>query len=111
MPSASLTVPGFNNGNPLPLLNFAFTPALRSLGGGRSGRMADWAGSFEVESPALAESLDDHLAHTFEEGHSAVSEIAEHSDEGRFHYGGVALRHRGGAKFTFDAASRERLQP
>ncbi|MBV9862565.1 MAG: hypothetical protein JO267_10505 [Alphaproteobacteria bacterium] len=104
--TASLIVPGFNQGRPITLLNFTVAPGMRAIGGGRTGRLADWSGSFEVESRELAESLDDHLGHTFEEGHSAVSQITESANGSRSIYEEVALRYRGGARFTFAASSR-----
>ena len=107
MSQSRLIVPGFNGGNPLPLAEYELSSGMR--GAGRGGRVADWSGQFAVATPALAQELDDHLEHTFEEGQSAVSEIAEDGPDGRFRLGGVALRYRGGARFTFDAFSRVRV--
>ncbi len=109
MTQGRLIVPGFNGGNPLMLTGFELSPGMRAAGGGRGGRVADWSGHLAVESPALAEELNDHIEHTFEEGHSAVSEIIEDGPDGRFRLEGVALRYRGGAKFAFDAFSRNRV--
>jgi hypothetical protein len=105
--TSRLIVPGFNGGNPMPLLYFEYAPVMRSAGGGRAGMLADWSGRFDVESEALGQDLTDHLEHTFEEGQSAVSEIIEEVPEGPFRFDGVALRHRGGVRFTFDAFSRK----
>ena len=107
MPQAHLIVPGFNGGNPVALAEYALSSGMR--GAGRGGRVAGWSGQFAVASPALAQELDDHLEHTFEEGQSAVSEIAEDGPDGRFRLGGVALRYRGGVRFAFDAFSRVRV--
>jgi hypothetical protein len=109
MPQARLTVPGFNEGKPLPLLDYALASGLRAAGGGRTGRLADWSGEFAVEDPELATAINDHIEHNFEEGHSAVSEIVEDGPDSQFKLEGVALRHRGGAKFGFDAFSRIRI--
>jgi hypothetical protein len=105
---ASLIVPGFNGGNPIALTEFDFSASLRSVAG-RSGRLADWTGQFALPSDAMAAALNEHLDHTFEEGHSAVSEIIEAADGARFKFDGVALRHRGGARYAFTAHSRDRL--
>jgi len=106
--TAGLIVPGFNGGNPLILANFVVSPAMRSIGGGRTGRLADWSGSFSLDSVSLAQSLDDHLTHTFEEGHSAVSEIVEQMDGERYTFEGVSIRYSGGTNFTFRAFARNR---
>lgn len=109
MPQARLTVPGFNEGKPLPLVDYALASGLRAAGGGRTGRLADWSGQFAVETPELAAAINDHIENNFEEGHSAVSEMVEDGADGQFKLEGVALRHRGGVKFGFDAFSRIRI--
>jgi hypothetical protein len=109
MTQGSLIVPGFNGGKPLLLVEFALSPGMRAAGGGRVGRLADWSGQFTLASPVLAQELDDHIAHNFEEGHSAVAEIVEDGPDGQFKLEGVAVRHRGGTKFSFDAFTRTRI--
>lgn len=109
MPQARLIVPGFNEGKPLLLLDYELAPGMRAAGGGRAGRVADWSGNFAVDNQALAEELDNHIAHNFEEGHSAVGQIIEEGPEGPFELNGVAPRHRGGTKFGFTAFSRSRI--
>jgi len=102
-----LIVPGFNGGNPMKLLNFDSSPVMRAAGGGRAGRLADWSGRFDLESEALAQDLNDHLEHSWEEGESAVSEIIEEVSPAAFRFEGVAVRYRGGTRFSFDAFSRK----
>jgi len=80
---------------------------MRAAGGGRAGRLADWSGRFEVESEAVAQDLTEHIEHTFEEGHSAISEIIEEAPDAIFRFEGVAVRHRAGAQFAFNAFSRK----
>ena len=109
MKLATLTVPGFNGGDPLPLAGFEVGSGFRTPGGGRTGRLADWSGRFELDDAALAKALADHLDRTFEEGHSGVAEITETGPDGIFRFEGVAVRHRGGTKFAFDAFARSRL--
>jgi hypothetical protein len=106
MSRATLIVPGFNGGDPVKLVRFEVSSALRAPGGGRTGRLADWSGRFDLEDASLAQELADHLDRTFEEGHSGVAEISGDDPGDRFE--GVALRHRGGVKFAFDAFSRNR---
>jgi hypothetical protein len=108
MSQSRLIVPGFNGGHPMPLAEFELSPGMRRAGGGRSGRLADWSGHLSVADQALAEELNDHLEHNFEEGQSTVNEIIEDAPDGSFKLEGVALRYRGGAKFGFDAFSRSR---
>jgi hypothetical protein len=54
----------------------------------------------------LAEALADHLDRSFEEGHSGVAEIVAEGTDGASRFTGVAVRHRGGGKFAFDAFAR-----
>jgi hypothetical protein len=103
-----LTVPGFNGGDPIALAEFEVSSGLRATGGGRTGRIAGWTGRFELVDAALAPSLADHLDRTFEEGHTGVAELVEDGPDGRFRFDGVAVRHRGGVKFAFDAFARVR---
>jgi hypothetical protein len=105
--TSRLIVPGFNGGNSVKLLNFACSPVMRLAGGGRAGRLADWSGRFDLESEALAQDLNDHLEHPWEEGESAVSEIIEEVPPAAFRFEGVAVRYRGGTRFSFDAFSRK----
>jgi hypothetical protein len=105
--TSRLIVPGFNGGNPMTLRNLEWSPVMRTAGGGRPGRRADWSGRFDLESEALAQNLNDHLEHTFEEGQSAISEIIEDVSDAAFRFDGVAVRHRGGVRFTFDAFTRK----
>jgi hypothetical protein len=60
-----------------------------------------------LESEALAQDLNDHLEHPLEEGESAVSEIIEEVPPAAFRFEGVAVRYRGGTRFSFDAFSRK----
>jgi len=105
--TSHLIVPGFNGGKPMTLLNFDCSPVMRAAGGGRAGRLADWSGRFDLESEALARDLNDHLEHPLEEGESAVSEIIEEVPPAAFRFEGVAVRYRGGTRFSFDAFSRK----
>ncbi len=104
MSDATLTVPGFNGGKAIRLVGFEVSSALRLRGGG-GGRVADWAGRFDIEGPALAKELSEHLDRTFEEGHTGIAEIVGDDADGSFRLEGVAARHRGGLKFAFDAFS------
>ena len=88
--TSHLIVPGFNGGNPMKLLNFDCSPVMRAAGGG-----------------PLARDLDDHLEHPLEEGESAVSEIIEEVVPAAFRFEGVAVQHRGGTRFSFDAFPRK----
>jgi hypothetical protein len=108
MSRATLTVPGFNGGDPIRLVGFEVFSSLRAPGGGRTGRLADWSGRFDLEDASLAQELSDHLDRTFEEGHSGVAEITGDEPGGAFRFAGVAVRHRGGVKFAFSAFSRDR---
>jgi len=108
MSDAALTVPGFNGGNAMKLVGFEVSSALRLRGGG-TGRVADWSGRFDIEDPALARQLGEHLDRTFEEGHTGIAEIIDDDLDGTFRFEGVAVRHRGGVKFAFDAFLRLRL--
>jgi hypothetical protein len=104
--TSRLIVPGFNGGNSVKLLNFACSPVMRMAGGGRTGRLADWSGRFDLESEALARDLNDHLEHSLEEGEDAISEIIQEIPPAAFRFEEVAVQHRGGTRFTFDAFSR-----
>jgi hypothetical protein len=108
MSRATLMVPGFNGGDPMKLVGFEVSSALRARAGSRAGRLADWSGRFDLEDAALAQELSDHLDRTFEEGHSGVAEIIGDDQGVAFRFEGVAVRHRGGVKFAFDAFSRHR---
>ena len=110
MSHATLMVPGFNGGDPVKLVRFEVSSALRAPGGGRTGRLADWSGRFDLEDASLAPELSDHLDRTFEEGYSGAAEITGGEPGGAFRFEGVAERHRGGVKFAFNAFSRDRAQ-
>lgn len=104
MSDAILTVPGFNGGKAIRLVSFEVSSALRLRGGG-GGRVADWAGRFDIDDAVLAKDLSEHLDRTFEEGHTGIAEIIGDDADGGFRLEGVAARHRGGLKFAFDAFS------
>ena len=103
---AKLIVPGFNGGNPVRLLEFNISTALRRADGARTGMVANWAGHFDLESVSVAQELHEHLEHPFEVGQSAVSEIILNASGASFRFDGVAVSYRGGVRFTFSAFSR-----